>query len=127
MEGVLFSSRRRHARCALVTGVQTCALPIALTGGPLAVQDGPAVLRPEQVRRGPDRWAPEVSTDLSRLSERHVPGTVLERFQEEMGDFAELRQSGDRKRVVSGTRVSVRVGLGGRRIIKKKKKIRKTT
>src|SRR3546814_12442191 len=24
----LFSSRRRHTRCALVTGVQTCALPI---------------------------------------------------------------------------------------------------
>src|SRR3546814_3296357 len=33
MDGVLrvvyfFSSRRRHTRCALVTGVQTCALPI---------------------------------------------------------------------------------------------------
>src|SRR3546814_9981164 len=30
-----FSSRRRHTRCALVTGVQTCALPISqetLTG-----------------------------------------------------------------------------------------------
>src|SRR3546814_7534918 len=27
-----FSSRRRHTRCALVTGVQTCALPIS--GGP---------------------------------------------------------------------------------------------
>src|SRR3546814_7012863 len=25
-----FSSRRRHTRCALVTGVQTCALPIFL-------------------------------------------------------------------------------------------------
>src|SRR3546814_785155 len=34
---LFFSSRRRHTRCALVTGVQTCALPIytifyALTG-----------------------------------------------------------------------------------------------
>src|SRR3546814_5077355 len=28
-----FSSRRRHTRCALVTGVQTCALPISLTVG----------------------------------------------------------------------------------------------
>src|SRR3546814_11692594 len=31
-----FSSRRRHTRCALVTGVQTCALPIcprAMAGG----------------------------------------------------------------------------------------------
>src|SRR3546814_3731325 len=26
----LFSSRRRHTRCALVTGVQTCALPILI-------------------------------------------------------------------------------------------------
>src|SRR3546814_11780627 len=26
----LFSSRRRHTRCALVTGVQTCALPICV-------------------------------------------------------------------------------------------------
>src|SRR3546814_4954887 len=26
-----FSSRRRHTRCALVTGVQTCALPIYQT------------------------------------------------------------------------------------------------
>src|SRR3546814_18523572 len=36
-----FSSRRRHTRCALVTGVQTCALPIcrargARSGGPLS-------------------------------------------------------------------------------------------
>src|SRR3546814_5546304 len=27
-----FSSRRRHTRCALVTGVQTCALPICAGG-----------------------------------------------------------------------------------------------
>src|SRR3546814_4611498 len=34
----LFSSRRRHTRCALVTGVQTCALPIYVLakGQPLA-------------------------------------------------------------------------------------------
>src|SRR3546814_13019122 len=28
------SSRRRHTSCALVTGVQTCALPISLTHDP---------------------------------------------------------------------------------------------
>src|SRR3546814_5470269 len=28
MLSFFFSSRRRHTRCALVTGVQTCALPI---------------------------------------------------------------------------------------------------
>src|SRR3546814_9824148 len=30
---LFFSSRRRHTRCALVTGVQTCALPIYLLVG----------------------------------------------------------------------------------------------
>src|SRR3546814_10250213 len=29
-----FSSRRRHTRCALVTGVQTCALPISADDTP---------------------------------------------------------------------------------------------
>src|SRR3546814_3060211 len=29
VEVFFFSSRRRHTRCALVTGVQTCALPIS--------------------------------------------------------------------------------------------------
>src|SRR3546814_9969250 len=31
-----FSSRRRHTRCALVTGVQTCALPISSDADGLA-------------------------------------------------------------------------------------------
>src|SRR3546814_9554955 len=31
-----FSSRRRHTRCALVTGVQTCALPIYRSADRLA-------------------------------------------------------------------------------------------
>src|SRR3546814_1909837 len=44
-----FSSRRRHTRCALVTGVQTCALPIfdavsrLHTGTGFAFACGPAV------------------------------------------------------------------------------------
>src|SRR3546814_5473743 len=33
-----FSSRRRHTRCALVTGVQTCALPIFVVRGSGALQ-----------------------------------------------------------------------------------------
>src|SRR3546814_3151149 len=33
------SSRRRHTRCALVTGVQTCALPILPNGKSYAVLD----------------------------------------------------------------------------------------
>src|SRR3546814_5164117 len=31
-----FSSRRRHTRCALVTGVQTCALPISTLPPPFS-------------------------------------------------------------------------------------------
>src|SRR3546814_10307768 len=36
----LFSSRRRHARCALVTGVQTCALSILHRHWPVGVAKG---------------------------------------------------------------------------------------
>src|SRR3546814_4485761 len=41
-----FSSRRRHTRCALVTGVQTCALPILL-----AMWERLAARIPTQTRR----------------------------------------------------------------------------
>src|SRR3546814_5756742 len=44
-----FSSRRRHTRCALVTGVQTCALPIWPTLDTLRRLD-PTQL-PDDVRR----------------------------------------------------------------------------
>src|SRR3546814_11160905 len=35
-----FASRRRHTRCALVTGVQTCALPIFDSGAHYACDEG---------------------------------------------------------------------------------------
>src|SRR3546814_7810386 len=41
-----FSSRRRHTRCALVTGVQTCALPIYAGRRPAW-----PVFRPREFRR----------------------------------------------------------------------------
>src|SRR3546814_7154032 len=37
-----FSSRRRHRRCALVTGVQTCALPISPVRAASIDRDGEA-------------------------------------------------------------------------------------
>src|SRR3546814_13452616 len=40
-----FSSRRRHTRCALVTGVQTCALPILGRSVRTLATQGPAVPR----------------------------------------------------------------------------------
>src|SRR3546814_13989022 len=39
-----FSSRRRHTRCALVTGVQTCALPISAMGKPMTPRPRKATL-----------------------------------------------------------------------------------
>src|SRR3546814_1538331 len=38
---LFFSSRRRHTRCALVTGVQTCALPISGPTDVRIVEVGP--------------------------------------------------------------------------------------
>src|SRR3546814_14803663 len=52
---VFFSSRRRHTRCALVTGVQTCALPIcAITlRDRQAFAKGDDLFRPREICRFP--------------------------------------------------------------------------
>src|SRR3546814_6928529 len=39
-----FSSRRRHTRCALVTGVQTCALPISGVADPATPPPHPVAM-----------------------------------------------------------------------------------
>src|SRR3546814_7144221 len=43
---VFFSSRRRHTRCALVTGVQTCALPISTALAPAITWPSSGTLLP---------------------------------------------------------------------------------
>src|SRR3546814_15694913 len=53
-----FSSRRRHTRCALVTGVQTCALPIFELGG-----RDTAMLTAEHSRQAVGRDDPEEDDD----------------------------------------------------------------
>src|SRR3546814_7679572 len=63
-----FSSRRRHTRCALVTGVQTCALPIW------------------SKYRTPGRHSAPTATDSSsccRTSKMPVPMVNLSRRSEE--------------------------------------------
>src|SRR3546814_6791930 len=65
-----FSSRRRHTRCALVTGVQTCALPIfGHLDRKRAGDDGDG--RPARVprRNGPPRNRPR---PRDRSEERRV-------------------------------------------------------
>src|SRR3546814_3828029 len=60
-----FSSRRRHTRCALVTGVQTCALPIyrAREIADSAIAAGRAVeaVRAEMLEAVFDEQSPEVT------------------------------------------------------------------
>src|SRR3546814_5585261 len=91
----VMSSRRRHTSCSLVTGVQTCALPIfEQCGHAVRVADRGFSAR----KMGPD---PRAQPDL--LVSHDSPCGA-----------------GDRKSVVLGKRVSVRVDLGGRRIMKKK-------
>src|SRR3546814_1551119 len=73
-----FSSRRRHTRCALVTGVQTCALPIfcaQVTGptvSPLLVPAGLPGLVPEIMPKplpNPVRAMIEAALDGGKKSE----------------------------------------------------------
>src|SRR3546814_5078879 len=59
-----FSSRRLHTRCALVTGVQTCALPICLH---------------RRMARGCDFLGCEVAIlggAMSWVSERHLVSAI---------------------------------------------------
>src|SRR3546814_9443821 len=63
-----FSSRRRHTRCALVTGVQTCALPIS---GVVDLELHPTA----RARGGLDAWGEELDAHLgSVLVDRHDAG-----------------------------------------------------
>src|SRR3546814_10545244 len=69
-----FSSRRRHTRCALVTGVQTCALPICHSDiAPTRKQD-PGELFPweELARRRLALPRPTKKLTYPRSEERRV-------------------------------------------------------
>src|SRR3546814_6311105 len=77
-----FSSRRRHTRCALVTGVQTCALPILLQ---LSTLDLQIEIR-EALDANPLLEADEETTDLAEELPLPVmpeqPERALERSEE---------------------------------------------
>src|SRR3546814_16993426 len=118
-----FSSRRRHTRCALVTGVQTCALPISR-------QVATARLRPWHLWPWPwvscrcvyrpTRWRPARAPAGLSLRAWNPPEGLSDDPGESKsrgGPAPEDRQSG-----VEGKGGSVRVGHGGGRCIKKKRK-----
>src|SRR3546814_17978418 len=75
MVTIFVASRRRHTRCALVTGVQTCALPISgdRGGRPTHCRRSiPGRLRPPRVRR---RGKPplRLSSEGGEMSAFHTP------------------------------------------------------
>src|SRR3546814_17500778 len=111
-----FSSRRRHTRCALVTGVQTCALPISSCRAREWPCEGSTIpscgSRDGQIRHG--RKVREMPDRRARQSRQYRR-------------FRWVGSGQDRKSVVSGKSVSVRVALGGRRINKKKKRTTTTS
>src|SRR3546814_3556241 len=92
-----FSSRRRHTRCALVTGVQTCALPISLDLNAIAAfTQRPAdvvgthffspanVMRLLEVVRG-DRTAPDVVKTAMQFGRRIGKVSVLRSEERRVG------------------------------------------
>src|SRR3546814_1419337 len=73
-----FSSRRRHTRCALVTGVQTCALPISfsqdkeihvMNGLPRGMPHAETI-NAEAGKYGMFRKRPRIADQLGPVSER---------------------------------------------------------
>src|SRR3546814_13254740 len=66
-----FSSRRRHTRCALVTGVQTCALPIS------PFQSFRLVRRVIETCRSFIKLAPTRTTEMSDDPERLLSGAPI--------------------------------------------------
>src|SRR3546814_14454586 len=69
-----FSSRRRHTRCALVTGVQTCALPIYDPGHGQAMARRPC--GGDGLRRA--LVGMDASEEQQFLAPRRVEGKVLQ-------------------------------------------------
>src|SRR3546814_19337807 len=132
MEFLFFvSSRRRHTRCALVTGVQTCALPI------YPRRNAAFARRPEKGDRSVGDRQRHRMVRLWHLclwrgiyfdrafSRLHQRGEIVR-----AGDLRDIVSgeaarrivlgTADRKSVVTGKSGAVRLNLSGRRLLKKK-------
>src|SRR3546814_2739650 len=92
--GFFFARRRRHTRCALVTGVQTCALPIlADSGGGLLLvsqftlaADTRSGMRPGFSTAAVPEEAERVSSRLlASCRKNHPPGVETGRFGAQIG------------------------------------------
>src|SRR3546814_11342572 len=134
-----FSSRRRHPRCSLVTGVQTGALPICLlpqalrlhpAGQELAAEAAPTKRRGACIPRPRGIWQPVDSRQQESTMQRPRHFSMLREFQ--LAHWFTLANAfcgtgslsaatrfllADRTCVVSGSTGSARVVLGGWRLI----------
>src|SRR3546814_4959642 len=71
-----FSSRRRHTSCALVTGVQTCALPILAHPAPQAARAaGLIAIRWNELRRSGPTWRASNSPARGEWTRRTLPAS----------------------------------------------------
>src|SRR3546814_2517695 len=75
-----FSSRRRHTRCALVTGVQTCALPILVSSNDNPVYTAEIAQEYENIREiharerntGPRQSIAEARANKAKIDRKSV-------------------------------------------------------
>src|SRR3546814_19402162 len=91
-----FSSRRRHTRCALVTGVQTCALPILFQVDLFPARgERPHDLEQAWSREKDIRYSSRtrrISDGLVRRRKEHrLIDRMLAKLPEEFADLAEVR------------------------------------
>src|SRR3546814_16317288 len=108
--------------CALVTGVQTCALPIYVTGRGVDVVGRPDELDAVRTRPRPARQGQR--TERKPLRVAATPAGDLARVVDVVRTLARAHvvvpQVRDPTAVVQGTSVSERLGLGCRQLINKK-------
>src|SRR3546814_18464040 len=145
----VFSSSRRQTRCALVTGVQTCALPIysvrpdwttiVQRSVPGFYASGEPTKESAMARNATFTPASIDALSKGNLRDPRTPGLMIEvlpsrkqvwKSERRMPangalvrlSFGLFPAHTDRKSVGQGKRVSVRLDLGGRRLIKKNSK-----
>src|SRR3546814_2534913 len=100
---LFFSSRRRHTRCALVTGVQTCALPIFIVNtnrtaaNAKGTEDTLRAAGLGEFRHGETLFlmgdAPDGASKDGRRARIAARWCVIAMGGDQLGDFAQDRKS----------------------------------